>query len=80
MTEENISSIINVQFFIDSIEKLVEEKKIDYLDAVMYFCDKNNLEIETAADMIKSSAKLKSKIKFDAEALGYFPKTSKLPI
>lgn len=80
MTEQNISSITSVQYFMESIESLVIEKKLDYLDAVMYFCEKNNIEIETAADMIKSNAKLKTKIKFDAEALGYLPKTSKLPI
>ena len=80
MTNQDITSIINVQTFVESIEKLVVDKKLDYLDAVMYFCEKNNIEIETAADMIKTNAKLKTKIKFDAETLGYLPKTSKLPI
>lgn len=76
---ENIT-IINVQDFIASIEKLVDEKGIDHIDAVMYFCEKNGLEVETAADMIKSNTKLKAKVKIDAESLGYLPKSAKLPI
>ena len=76
---ENIA-IINIQDFIASVEKLVDEKGIDYIDAVMYFCEKNGLEVETAADMIKSNTKLKAKLKVDAEMLGYLPKSAKLPI
>ena len=34
--------------FAMEIEKIVQEKSIDYLDAVMYYVDKNNVEIETA--------------------------------
>lgn len=77
---DNLSVIINVQDFIANIDALVVEKKLDYLDAVLYFCSKNNIEIETAADIIKSNAKLKAKLKLDAETLGYLPKTAKLPI
>lgn len=72
--------ILNVQDFIGIIEKIVDEKKIDYFEAVMYYCDKTGLEIESAAEMIKSNAKMKAKIKNDAEQSGYLPKTSRLPI
>lgn len=77
---DTLNNIINVQEFIAVIEQLVIDKKLDYLDAVLYFCSKNNIELETAADIIKSNAKLKAKLKMDAETLGYLPKSAKLPI
>lgn len=72
--------VLNVKDFIEIIDGIVEEKKIDYLEAVMYYCDKTGLEIETAAKMIKGNPKIKAKLKIDAEQNGYLPKTAKLPI
>jgi hypothetical protein len=81
MTEEQqINSLINVQDFLQKIEKIAEEKRIEYLDAVLYYCDQTGLEIETAAELIKKNAKFKARVRQDAESAGYFPKTAKLPI
>jgi hypothetical protein len=38
------------------------------------------LEIESAASLIKSSAKMKANIQNEAENLNYFPKSAKLPL
>jgi hypothetical protein len=63
------------------IEMVVKEKKIDYLDAVMYYVEKNNIEVETAASLIKSSQILKGKIAAEAEQLRLLKtKSARLPI
>lgn len=68
------------QSFYAEIETLVVEHKIDYIDAVVYYCEKNNLEIETAASIIKGNAKFKAMLQNEGEALNMLPKTAKLPI
>lgn len=62
------------------IETIVQEKKISYLDAVIHYVETNNVEIESAASLIKSSQILKSKLMLDAEELNLVKKTAKLPI
>ena len=64
--------------FYTKIVKLVEETKLSYMDAVMHYCDLNNMEPETAAQLINT--KLKAQIRELAEKLNYLPKTAKLPL
>lgn len=73
-------NFLSIVEFTKEIEKLVLEKKMEYIDAVMYFCDKNGVDIETAASLIKSNAKLKASIQVEAENLNYLPKTKQLPL
>lgn len=77
ITDLNFGSIIE---FSKEIESLVLEKKMEYIDAVVYFCEKNGVDIETAASLIKNNSKLKASIQDEAEQLNYLPKTQKLPI
>ena len=77
------TSIITIKSpteFMLMIEKIVVDKRIGYLDAVIFYCENNNIEIETAAALIKGSTKMKARIQDDAEELNYLPKTRKLPI
>jgi len=76
----NDLNFLSIVEFTKEIEKLVLEKKMEYIDAVMYFCDKNGVDIETAASLIKSNAKLKASIQVEAENLNYLPKTKQLPL
>ena len=80
MKKLNITSVKPVQEFVKEIEAYVIEHKLDYLDAVLHYCEKNSLEIETVASMIRSSSKIKAKIQQEAEDNNYLPKTNKLPI
>ena len=80
MKKININSVKPVQEFVKEIESYVIEHKLDYLDAVLHYCEKNSLEIETVAAMIRSSSKIKAKIQQEAEDSNYLPKTNKLPI
>lgn len=80
MKNLKINSVKSVQEFIKEIDKLVIDHSIDYIDAVVYYCEKNGIEIETAASLIKSSSKIKAKIQCAAEEKNYLPKTAKLPL
>lgn len=62
------------------IDQLAFEKRIDFMEAVLLYCELTGMEIEVAGSLIKSSAKMKARIQDEAEALNFFPKTSKLPI
>ena len=80
MIEDEFNTFINLQASIQTIEELVEAKRLEYLAAVFYNCNLTGLELETAAELIKKNAKLKDRVIVDAEGAGYFPKTANLPI
>lgn len=65
---------------IKKIDSLVKENGIDYIDAVIHYCELNNLEIETVASVIKNSSYLKSNIQIEAENLNFLPKRARLPV
>jgi hypothetical protein len=75
-----INGMLSASEFVQNIEKMCKEKEMEYIDAVLHYCTEHNIEIETAAGMIKMSGPMKSKIQAEAESLNFLPKTSKLPI
>lgn len=64
--------------FYKAIEDLVWLHDLEYIDAVIMFCEKNNLEIEAIAPLIKSNENFKQQIQIEAEALNYLPKVARL--
>ena len=67
--------------FAENIESLVlENKDMNYIDAIVHFCDQNNIDVESVPKLI--SKPLKEKIKCDAQELNFMKKTSraKLPL
>ena len=78
MIDETVE--FNNKKFLHHIENLVSTKGTSYVDAIVYYCEKNNIEIETVAAMIKGNAKIKEQLRSDYEDLNYFPKTAKLPL
>lgn len=66
--------------FVEEIEFLCRDKNIEYIDAVVYWCQKNNLEIETAAYWIKKDPVMRSKIQLEAENLNVLKRGARLPI
>ncbi len=68
----------NSMIFMENIESLVQKTKMSYIDAVMYYCEENKLEPETAGKMI--GGKLKQNIQDEAEDLHLIQRTSKLPL
>lgn len=76
----NIKSLRSSSEILRGIEKLVIEKDIPYIDAAILYAEKNNMEIETVANIIKMSTVVKANIQLEAEALNFIPKTAHLPI
>jgi hypothetical protein len=66
--------------FVEEIENLCKSKNIEYIDAVVFWCEKNNLEIETAAYWIKKDESMKLKIQAEAENLNIIKRGAQLPI
>ena len=67
--------------FAQEIEKLVHgENKMSYIDAIIYFCEHNNLDLESVPKLI--SKPLKEKIRGEALKLNYLKRSSraKLPL
>lgn len=71
--------IISEKLFFD-IERISRDKKIDYIDAVIYHCEKNGIDIETIASIIKTNENMKEKLRIEAEDLNILPRRARLPI
>lgn len=75
-----IANIKSSTDFIREIERLVVAKKISFFEAVIYYCEINNIEVESVAGMIRQNTVLKAKIQTDAENVNMMKKTARLPI
>jgi ribosomal silencing factor RsfS len=71
---------ISKEKFAEDIEAIVLNKNMNYIDAIVLYCEENNIEIESVNKLI--SKPLKDKIKFLATELNYLKKTTrgKLPL
>ena len=48
-----------------------------YMDAIQYYCEQNNIELETIGKLVQGA--LKQRVREEAEELHFFPKTTKIP-
>ena len=76
----DINEALNQKFiskdkFAEDIEHLVLTTKMNYIDAIVQYCEDNEIELETVGKLVNKP--LKEKIKFVATELNYMKKTSK---
>ena len=67
--------------FAQEIEQLVlNQEDMNYIDAIVYFCDLNSIDLESVPKLI--SKPLKEKIKYEASELNFLKRSSraKLPL
>ena len=67
--------------FAQEIEQLVlNQEDMNYIDAIVYFCDLNAIDLESVPKII--SKPLKEKIKYEASELNFLKRSSraKLPL
>jgi len=84
--EESVESLIQSKFFsskrfAEEIEKLTHDNNdMKYIDAIIHFCEKNNIDVESIPKLI--SKPLKEKIKAEAIELNLLRRTShaRLPL
>ena len=69
------SKFLTPQKFAMEIEKIVAEEDFNYIDAICYYCESNNIEVESVSKLI--SKPLKERLKWDATRLNYMKKTSR---
>lgn len=68
----------NANEFSLHIEKLVREKRMSYMDAVLDYCKENYLEPSDVTKLINKS--LKDKIEMNFRELNYLPKQAQLDV
>lgn len=66
--------------FIEDIELLCRTKNMEYVDAVVHWCEVNKLEVEYAASIIKKDPVIKAKIQVEAENRNILKRGARLPI
>lgn len=66
--------------FIEDIEHLCRSKNMEYVDAVVHWCEVNKLEVEYAASLIKKDPVIKAKIQVEAENMNILKRGARLPI
>ena len=65
--------------FAEEIEALVQvNKNMNYIDAIVHFCDQNSIDLESVPKLI--SKPLKEKIKYEAQELNFLKRTSRAKI
>ena len=84
---KNINELIDDTFmdknkFSMTIENIVKDsnRTLSYIDAIVLFCENNNIEFDSVPKLI--SKPLKEKIKYEAMELNFLKRTSraKLPL
>lgn len=75
---ENIieSKFLSSQKFSLDIENYVIDNNCTYIDAIISYCDENDIELDTISKIL--SKPLKEKLKVEAEKLNFLKKTSKV--
>lgn len=64
--------------FSEIIEAIVKEKRIEYMEAVIFHCEQIGFEVELAASLL--TPPIKFKISEEAQAMNLIKRVPKLPI
>ena len=81
MSKDELAKVLESKFyspagFADEIESLVKvNKDMNYIDAIVHFCDKNSIDVESVPKLI--SKPLKEKLKYEAQELNFLKRTSR---
>ena len=78
MEQQLTSKLMTPKKFSIAIERKVKEFGMTYLDALLDYCEKSDLEPEMIKPLITKS--LKEKVEVDARNLNFLPKVAQLPI
>ena len=84
--ENELEKVLEKKFFCSAkftqeIETLVQENEdMNYIDAIVHFCEQNSIDVESVPKLIPKP--LKEKIKYEAMELNFLKRSSraKLPL
>ncbi len=60
------------------IEKTVQKHRLSYMDAIVWWCEHHDMEIEVAAKLCNGV--IKEKLRYEAQELNFLEKPNRLPI
>jgi len=66
--------------FFEYVYKISRQPDSNYMEAVLDYAHKNDIEIEALADIIRKNPNIKSRIQDEAEDLRLMERTAKLPV
>jgi len=66
----------NATQFSMMIELLSLDLGVPLMETITHYCEKNNIEVETAAKLLNKS--IKSKLQTEAEDLNFLPRSARL--
>lgn len=75
---DNTLSMMTPKKFSIHIEDLVRLSGMTYMEAVLYYCEENEIDPSTVKSLISKG--LKEKIEADARRLNFLPRVSELPV
>ena len=85
MATNEINEELNKKFlskdkFAEEIESLVLNTKMNYIEAIVQYCEDNSIELDTVNKLV--SKPLKEKLRYEATELNFLKKTTraKLPL
>ena len=61
--------------FSQDVERIAYENNMNHIDAIVHYCETNEIEIESVSKLI--SKPLKEKLKYDAQKLNFIKKTTR---
>ena len=78
--EKEVNDLLKAKFldqnkFTTDVEQLVLDTELNYIEAIISYCEENNIEIESVGKLIAKP--LKDKLKAEATELNYLKRTSK---
>ncbi|MDC3266465.1 late promoter transcription accessory protein [bacterium] len=75
-----LDSKVTVNNFQIVVEDCVHKKGMGYLEAIMWYCEQHNIEIEAVASLIKKSEAIKAKLEAECEEQNMIQKQPRLPV
>jgi hypothetical protein len=70
---------LNSEFIMNEIQTLIEGGA-SYIDAIVEFAERNEIEIEVVGEIIRRSPILKARVHVEAEELNMVDRVARLPV
>ena len=59
MLDTNTNFALTPEILLEEIENIVKRRRLNYFDALVYYCEKNNIDQENISNIIPESLKFK---------------------
>lgn len=66
--------------FVEEVTDIVWEKDVSFIDAIVIWCEKHNVEPESVGALVKKDSVLLALIESEAQDLRILPRGNKLPL